>query len=147
MRLVTIDEKYLKQYCKDKEMLQKSKRPCALVIQLKYKEHRYDFAIPLRSNIAGSVPREQYFPLPPRRSTESTRRHGLHYIKMFPVKRNWLLKYHTESIYSALIKSIIDLNEKIIIAACKSYLQDYEKGIIPNYATNLDFLIEQMNKM
>lgn len=147
MRLVTIDEKYLKGYSKDKEMLQKAKRPCALIVQMTYKGHRYDFAVPLRSNIAATVPKNQYFPLPPRNTTKDKRHHGLHYIKMFPVKRSWLLIYHTDEVYSALIKSIIDKNEKYIISECKEYLRRYECGEIPDYATNLDMLIEIMNNL
>lgn len=146
MRLVTLNKSYLKKYSKDKEMLQKADRPCALIVQMTFHGHRYDFAIPLRSNISASAPKDQYFPLPPRKGTKSKNRHGLHYIKMFPVKRQWLLKYHTDTVYSALIKGIIDSKEKVIISECKAYLRDYERGIRPNYSTDLDMLIEIMKK-
>ncbi|MCR5507310.1 MAG: hypothetical protein K6F34_01350 [Lachnospiraceae bacterium] len=145
MRLVTIDKSYIKKYSVDSEMLQKAERPCALIIQMTFRGHRYDFAIPLRSNICASAPKEQYFPLPPRRTTKDKKRHGLHYIKMFPVKRQWLRKFHTDTFYSALIKGIIDKNEKIIIAECKTYLRNYENGMKPSYSTDLDMLIEIMN--
>ena len=78
MRLITLNEKYLKKYSADKEMLQKSRRPCALVVQMTFRGHRYDFAIPIRSNISGSAPKDQYFPLPPRKTTKDRKRHGLH---------------------------------------------------------------------
>ena len=147
MRLVTIDATKLKYYSCDKEMLQKSKRPCALIVQLKYKGSRYDFAIPLRSNIAANVPRDQFFALPPRATTKPHRHHGLHYIKVFPVRRSWTMKYHySKSKQAQLIKSIIDKNEKQIISECKAYLANYESGIIPDFATNLDLLISIMQQ-
>ena len=93
MRLVTINSKYLSSYKVDPEMLQKSNRPCALIVQLKYKGHRYDFAVPLRSTIHPSTPKDQYFPLPPRHTTQANHRHGIHYIKLFPVKKAFLLRF------------------------------------------------------
>lgn len=145
MRLVTIDALKLKNYYQDKEMLHKTRRPCALIVQMTYKQKRYDFAIPLRSNIPASAPKNLYFALPPRNTTRPQRHHGLHYIKMFPIKRAWTMKYHySNSVHASLIKSIIDKNEKTIITECKNYLSDYERGIVPAYATDLDFLISVM---
>jgi hypothetical protein len=145
MRLVTINKAMLKGYAKDSEMLQKADRPCALVLKLIYRGHRYDFAIPMRSNISGSAPKNQYFPLPPRSTTRSGNRHGLHYLKMFPVRRSWLLPFHTENnVYAAMIKAIIDKNEKRIVAACQAYLDRYSSGDIPQFSTDIDFLISQM---
>ena len=145
MRLVTIDKSMLKGYSKDKEMLQKADRPCALVLKLIYKGHRRDFAIPMRSNISSSAPKDQYFPLPPRPTTRPKNRHGLHYLKMFPVCRSWLLPFHTENnVSAAMVKGIIDKNEKRIVAECQAYLDRYSSGNIPQYATDLDFLIAQM---
>ena len=142
MRLITLDSKDLKKYSVDPEMLQKAKRPCALIIHLKYKGHRYDFAVPLRSNISPSTPKSQYFPLPPRKTTKPKHRHGVHYIKMFPVKRN-ILKYYrtTGNAEASLIKTILTQHEKQIIQECQKYLIDYEKGIRSPYSTNIDKLI------
>ena len=145
MRLVTINSKYLSSYKVDPEMLQKSSRPCALIVQLRYRGHRYDFAIPLRSNIAPSTPKDQYFPLPPRSTTKKNHRHGVHYIKMFPVKRSFLLRFRTEgNIYASLIKGILDANEKQIVKECQQYLSDYEKGIRPLYSTDIDLLLGKL---
>ena len=146
MRLVTFNKDVLKIYTKDKEMLQKANRPAALILKLNYKGTRYSFAIPLRSNISGNVPKNQYFPLPPRSTTKATNRHGIHYIKMFPIKREWMLPFHTEgNIYAALIKGIIDKNEKQIIKECQAYLDSYAEGNKPMYSTDLDLLISIMN--
>lgn len=146
MRLITIDKTALKGYSKDPEMLQKADRPSALVIRLKYKGSRYDFAIPLRSNISKSAPKNQYFPLPPRSTTKDNNRHGLHYLKMFPVKREWLHPFHTENnVYASLIKAIIDKNEKQIVTECQEYLNRYEAGIINDFATDIDMLLNIMS--
>lgn len=147
MRLVSIPKDRLKLYAKDPEMLQKSERPCALVLHLKYKGRRYDFAIPLRSNIAPSTPKELYYPLPPRNKTKEKHRHGLHYVKMFPIKRSIMCKFYTENnIYMSIVKSILDRDEKLIIAQCQKYLDDYTSGNRPLYATDLDYLVTLVDK-
>ena len=87
MKLVTINNALLLKYTADSEVLQKSTRPYVLVVRLKYKDACYDFAVPIRSNIPASAPKDQYFSLPPRPQTRSKNRHGLHYIKMFPVTK------------------------------------------------------------
>ena len=96
MKLVTINNSLLTKYRHDSEILQKSTRPYVLVIRLKYKNEKYDFAIPIRSNIPASAPKNQYFALPPRPQTRPKYRHGLHYIKMFPVTKQYLIRYRTE---------------------------------------------------
>lgn len=142
MRLVSIRKDKLKIYSVDKEMLQKSYRPCVLVINLAYKGKRYDFAVPLRSNINPSTPKDQYFPLPVRKTTKQGYRHGLHYIKMFPVDRSFLVKYRTEgNAFATLIKTTVDKSEKAIVADCQRYLKDYENGVKPMYSTDIDLLI------
>ena len=96
MKLVTINNALLLKYNGDSEILQKSTRPYVLVIRLKYKGLNYDFAVPIRSNIPASAPKNQYFALPPRPQTRPKNRHGLHYIKMFPVTKQYLVRYRTE---------------------------------------------------
>ena len=96
MRLVTIRSEKLKMFLKDPEMPRKAKRPCVLIVNLVHKGSRRSFAVPIRSNINSSTPKELYFPLPPRRSTRDKCRHGIHYAKMFPVDRSCLLRYRTE---------------------------------------------------
>ncbi len=145
MRLITINGSCLKLYRIDPEMLHDAKRPAALIVQLKYNGHRYDFAVPLRSNISPSAPKSQYFPLPPRPTTKTKHRHGIHYIKMFPIKKSFTSRYRTEGdMFATIIKSIVDQNEKQIVRDCQTYLSNYEKGIKPPYSTNIDLLLKQM---
>ena len=144
MKLVALDQRQLNKYTIDSQMLQKAQRPCALIIQLTYKQQRYDFAVPLRSNIHPSVPKGQYFPLPTRSTTRDKYRHGVHYTKMFPVDRTKVHKFRVEgNPYYLLIKAILDKNEKQIIEECQKYLNDYEKGLRPKFCTDIDLLIEK----
>lgn len=147
MKLVSINNSLLLKYSDDSEVLQKSTRPYVLVIRLKYKNTDYDFAVPIRSNIPASAPKNQYFALPPRPQTKPKNRHGLHYIKMFPVSKKYLVRYRTDgNIFATLIKNIIDKNSKQIVAECQRYLDLYSEGIKPQYSTDIDYLIEQLNK-
>lgn len=145
MKIVSIDTELFKKYKGDPEVLTKSKRPYVLVIRLKYKEHHYDFAIPIRSNIPASAPKNQYFALPPRSTTRPKNRHGLHYIKMFPVTKQYFRRYRTEgNPFAILIQKIIDKNTKVIVDNCQTYLDSYAKGQHPQYATDIDFLLSQL---
>ena len=147
MKLVTINNSLLLKYSGDPEILQKSNRPYVLVIRLKYRGNNYDFAVPIRSNIPASAPKDQYFALPPRPQTRPKNRHGLHYIKMFPVTKQYLVRYRTEgNSFAMLIQNIIDKNSKQIVDACQRYLDLYSQGIRPTYSTDIDYLIEQLNK-
>lgn len=147
MKLVSINNSLLLKYSGDSEVLQKNTRPYVLVIHLKYKNSDYDFAVPIRSNIPASAPKNQYFALPPRPQTKPKNRHGLHYIKIFPVSKKYLVRYRTDgNIFATLIKNIIDKNSKQIVAECQHYLDLYSEGIKPQYSTDIDYLIEQLNK-
>lgn len=58
MRLVSIDKKLLELFEDDPEVLRKTGRPYVMVIRLKYKGQNHDFAVPIRSNISASVPKD-----------------------------------------------------------------------------------------
>ena len=74
-------------------------------------------------------------------------RHGLHYIKMFPVTKQYLVRYRTEgNNFAMLIQTIIDKNSKQIVDECQRYLDLYSQGITPAYSTDIDYLIEQLRK-
>lgn len=74
-------------------------------------------------------------------------RHGLHYIKMFPVTKQYLVRYRTEgNNFAMLIQTIIDKNSKQIVDECQHYLDLYSQGITPAYSTDIDYLIEQLSK-
>lgn len=146
MKVVTIRSDVIQAYKVDAEMLQKANRPCALIVNLKYKGKRQTFAIPLRSNISASAPKETYFPLPPRPTTRPGNRHGVHYIKMFPIKKTDAIRFRIEgNVFAALIKGILDKNEKTIIESCQNYLYDYEKGVRHMFCTDIDLLLSLMN--
>ncbi len=143
MKLVTIDNELIEKYRVDPQVLYKSKRPYVLVIRLRYKGKSQDFAVPLRSNIPSSAPKQQYFALPPRPATKPKNRHGIHYIKMFPVDKQYLRRYRTEgNEFATLIQNIIDRNSKQIIQECQDYLTAYELGDHPKFSTNIDLLLD-----
>ena len=142
MKLVTIRTDLLDLYEQDKEVLKKSGRPYVVVLRLKYKEQHYDFAVPIRSNIPAAAPKNQYFALPPRPTTKPGNRHGLHYIKMFPITKNYQVRYRTDgNRFATLIQQIVDKNTKQIVTECQRYLDDYAAGKHPAFSTDIDFLL------
>ena len=148
MKIVSIKESLLEKYKQaDPEMLDKRGRPCLLVMRLRYKGKKRMFAVPFRSNIAGSVPKSQYFSLPPRPTTRSGNRHGLHYIKMFPIEKCFLERYRIDEPHSLLCMKKISDNEKRIVDDCQSYLEKYEKGERPPFSTAIDDLIATLEHM
>lgn len=145
MKLVSINTSLLEKYRGDKEVLLKSQRPYVLIIRLKYKDKSQDFAVPIRSNIPAAAPKQQYFALPPRPTTRPHNRHGLHYIKMFPVTKQYLIRYRTEgNVFATMIQNIIDKNSKQIISECQAYLDEYAAVKRPNYSTNIDYLLTKL---
>lgn len=142
MKLVSISTDLLDLYSEDKEVLHKSGRPYVIVLRLRYKGHRYDFAVPIRSNIPAAAPKYQYFALPPRPTTRPRNRHGLHYIKMFPVTSQYMLRYRTQgNAFAELIQQIIDQNTARIVQECQQYLDHYALGERPPFSTDLDYLL------
>ena len=134
MNLVKVSNQFFldcKEHGTDRElMFNKDGRPCILIMKLKYKGANHKFAVPLRSNIAANVPKRQYFALPPNSATKSGNRHGVHYIKIFPIDNKYLQKYRIKNnTYLLQIKSILDKNEKEIINECQEYLAKYEQGL------------------
>lgn len=87
MKIVSISQDFFDLVDGDRELMLKHNRPCIVVVRLRFRGKRRDFAVPLRSNIAPNVPKDQYFALPPRPTTRPGCRHGIHYIKMFPITK------------------------------------------------------------
>ena len=133
MQLVKVNPQFY-QECKtrgvDKELLyNKAGRPCVLIVKLQYKGMYHKFVVPLRSNIASNTPKSQYFPLPPNPTTKTGNRHGVHYIKLFPIDSKYIQKYRIDNnTYMQKVKAILYRNEKAIIESCQSYLCKYEHG-------------------
>ena len=72
---------------------------------------------------------------------------SVHYIKMFPVTKQYLIRYRTDgNRFATLIQTIIDKNSKQIVNECQRYLALYSQGIKPLYSTDIDYLIEQLYK-
>lgn len=142
MQIVKIKSELIQKFSRDSQFLQKGNRPCVLILRLKYNKTFYRFAVPIRSNIPAASPKYEYFPLPTRYTTRARNRHGLHYIKMFPVKKQYYDKYRTENNMAAsLIKATIDDNAARIVNECQAYLDRYSAGKRSVYATDLDLLI------
>lgn len=114
----------------DSELLYNEQgRPCVLIIHLVYQQNIHKFVIPLRSNISSKTPRWQYFSLPPNSDTRPGNSHGIHYIKLFPIKDEYIESYEIENNrYMCMIKKIIDKNEREIVDACQTYLSNCENG-------------------
>ncbi len=100
----------------DRELMDKRNRPCIIVVKFRYKGKKLDFAVPLRSNTAPDVTKDQYFALPPRPATKSGRRHGIHCIKMFPMQKRFQRRFRTEgSRYYETLQRTNDANTKRIV--------------------------------
>lgn len=149
MKLISIKTALFARYTAlDHEMLIKSKRPTVLVVRLKYRGEKCDFAVPLRSNIPPATPKDEYFALPNRSTTKEKHHHGLHYVKMFPVSKPFYEQYHIEGdVASKLYLAVIDKNEKQIVDACQAYLTRYERGVHPQYATDIDVLLKELKRL
>ena len=66
---------------------------------------------------------------------------------MFPVTKQYLVRYRTEgNAFATLIQNVIDKNSKQIVIDCQRYLDLYADGIRSAYATDIEYLIEQLNK-
>lgn len=148
MKIVSINQALLKAFQKDPEVLRKTSRPCVLIIRLKYKGTNRSFAIPLRSNISAKTPRSQYFALPTRSTTRPGNHHGLHYIKMFPVAKKYLIRYRTEgNVFANTIQAVIDKNERRIVTECQKYLDDYANGHQAPFSTDIDLLLSILDAL
>ena len=118
-------------------------RPCVLIVQLKYKGRKRDFVVPIRSNISKYTPREQYFSLPPNPKTKPGNKHGIHYIKLFPIERKYIDTYLTDNnkYYDTILK-ILKRKEKEIIRSCQEYLDICADGKRHSMTPDLDSIIE-----
>ena len=96
IEIVSVKKSFFK-ICDDNELLHNDdlKRPYLIILKLKYKDKNIDFAIPFRSNIPPSAKVWEFYPLPPNSTTKETYHHGLHFIKMFPIKKEYKEKFYT----------------------------------------------------
>lgn len=148
MKVVSVSDEYIERFgMRDREFMLKHGRPCLLVVRLRFRGRKLDFAVPFRSNIAPNVPKNQYFTLPPRPATKPRHRHGIHYIKMFPIEKRFQQRFRIDgNAYYETIQRILDTHEKSIVAACQRYLDEYEKTGRPRYAVDIDRLINLLEQ-
>ena len=146
MRFISVSADYFALCGSDPEILHKgSNRPHVLLLSLLYKGQRLRFAVPLRSNIPPAAPKSQYFPLPARSTTKTKHRHGLHYIKMFPITKQYQEKFWVgENPDYLLYQRIIEQNEKTIVSKCQEYLKNYENGIRPRFSVDIDAALQKL---
>lgn len=77
MKIVSVSQDFFDLVEGDRELMLKHNRPCIVVVRLRFRGKRRDFAVPLRSDIAPNVPKDQYFALPPRDTFRLPPRHPL----------------------------------------------------------------------
>lgn len=143
MRIVSISNDMFSKCTKPNELLENTnRRPYVVILKLTYKSKKYDFAVPFRSNISGTVEDALYFSLPPTSSTKPHNRAGLHLIKMFPVDKHYFEKfnYNPRTSYD-LNRQVIERKEKELVTKCKSYLQRKENGEMIPFSVNIDQII------
>lgn len=145
MKFVKIQKQLVDKYSGDEQIMLKEDRPYVLIVKLRFRGKNQAFAIPFRSNIHPSTPKKDYFAFPPRPTTKPKHHHGIHYTKMFPVENKYFEYFRADSEYYKTLLKIIDKNEKQIVEECQAYLDRYEKGNIPMFATNLDYLLTQLH--
>lgn len=150
MRLVKISNEFFKE-CKknnvDNELLfNEDGRPSVLIMKLKYKGQKHKFVVPLRSNISPKTPKNQYFSLPPNSKTKPSHSHGIHYIKLFPIKDKYVQTYLISNTYDKLVKKKIDEKESEIIKSCQEYLEQCEKGKKHYMTPDIDGIIDMLSK-
>lgn len=142
IRICSIKQTFYDMFDDSIELEKNEKRPCLIILKLKYKDKKYDFAIPFRSNINGKASRKEFYPLPPRKTTHKHRRHGLHYIKMFPIKKEYINSYYKNNTENQADINKITKNIKTIIKEAQTYLTNYANGARYNYCVNIDRMID-----
>lgn len=71
----------------------------------------------------------------------------MHYIKMFPVPKEFREKFWTGKDKSYLLyQQIIERNEKRIVTECQAYLNAYERGERPRFSVDIDAVIEKLEQ-
>ena len=147
MKIVSLNKKLIDAFSIDPEMLKKITRPFVIILNLQFRGVKREFAVPLRSNISASTPKEQYYSLPPRCTTLPNNKHGIHYLKMVPVQNVFFQKYIINDDYTKMIVNIINKNTKTIVTGCQCYLDRYTNFGKPQYATNIDMLITVLENL
>lgn len=152
MKLIKVKQTFYdlcKQHGVDEELLfNENGRPCVLIVSLKYKEKDRNFIVPLRSNIAPNVPKDQYCSLPPNPKTKPHHHHGVHYIKLFPIHKKFVDKYVVAGDpYYTNILNILNRKESTIVQACQDYLDACANGNKHIMTPNIDGIIAVLDNL
>lgn len=125
----------------------KQQRPHLIVVKLKYKEQKHTFALPIRSNMQKNLPEEVYFQLPQRKSSKTRERRisGIAINKMIPIQKQYFVVYN-QDLRDLKFLSFIENNLQDIIKKAQAYLIEYEKGNIYPMSTDIDGIIDCLNK-
>ena len=150
MRLVKVKQSFFdlcEQNGAESQLLKtKDGRPGVLMVKLNYKGKERDFIVPLRSNIPNKAEEWEFKKLPPNKDTKPGNHHGIHYIKIFPIKKQYIDKYHIDqSSYLQTVKGIIDKSTKEIVDACQNYLKEYENGNKHRFSPDIDAIIDVLD--
>lgn len=146
LQIISVKKIFFDKCSFEKEILHndKMRRPYLLLLKLKYKEKEQDFAIPFRSNILGNTNEKEFYALPPNNTTKDGNHHGLHFTKMFPIKKEYKDKFYTSKniFFQKIIEAKIKKDLKIIVNKAQDYLIDYECGIRYDYYVDIDKILE-----
>lgn len=154
VKIVSLSEKFFDEhdlYNIDDEIMPNEtnghNRPYVIIIKLKYKGNKQDFAIPFRNNIAGHHDKATYFALPPRKETRKYHRHGLHFIKMLPIDKKYFLKYNypTNNASASLTIAYIQKNFKQLVQRAQDYIDSFSKGYRPPLCVDIDKIYNAIN--
>jgi len=147
MKLVKVKESFYElcknNGCDSELMFNEQGRPCVLIVKLKYKNRLQKFVVPLRSNISSATPKNQYLSLPPNSNTKPKHRHGIHYIKLFPITNAYIDLYNiNRDAYMQGVVKFINNKEAEIITNIQKYLMDCENGNKHNMTPQIDEIME-----
>lgn len=151
IKIVTIKDSFFKLIqSADSELLltkkEMNRRPCLILVKVKYKGRKYTFALPFRSNIPRSAEKCTYFALPNRNSTKTGNHHGIHYTKAFPIDSKYLISYKmNDDFYGEFILAYIEKHLNEIIVSFRDYFIKYENGQYYKFHVDIDQLINIQN--
>ncbi|NRT32626.1 hypothetical protein BJV38_004789 [Clostridium beijerinckii] len=146
IKVCSIKQSFYDMFDDSVELEKNEKRPCLIIVRLKYRGVKCDFAIPFRSNISNGATRKEYFPLPPRKTTKKGKKHGLHYIKMFPIKKEYIYSYYSDNKENENDIVKVEKNIKSIVSEVQEYITNYENGTRYNFCTNIDVIFNKIYK-
>ena len=154
IKLVSLSKSYI-DLISDNEILYTSdisKRANLLLVKLSFRENKYSFAIPWRSNVSNFKKFDNYiFKLPITSKTRDNHVACLDFRKMCPITKKsmfMLENYHLNSFSNDVVTvRYIKDNYPEIIRQSQGYLHRYEKGLIRSDIIGCVDLDNAINKL